>query len=198
MRRIARHRPSPALAVAFIALLVAVGGAAFASIPGPSGVVKGCYSKSNGSLRVIDSKKGCSKRHERTLRWNQQGVRGDTGDTGATGAPGSARAYAWMQSPGTGGFVAANSKGISAIRHIGTGAYCVTPATGVSFANSAALVTVDYADSSGHNLLAYWYGGNSGCNAGELAVLTFRQGLSGSNAQDAGQSDQVAFFVAVP
>lgn len=85
MRRIISHRPSPAMAVAFIALLVAIGGVAVASIPGPGGVIKACYSKSTGTLRAIDSKKRCSKKRERTLSWNQQGPRGVQGDKGDTG-----------------------------------------------------------------------------------------------------------------
>jgi hypothetical protein len=88
MVRIIRHRPSPAMVVALIALLVALGGVAFGSIPGPGGVVKGCYSKSTGSLRVIDSKKHCSTKHERTLSWNQQGVRGVQGIQGIQGSRG--------------------------------------------------------------------------------------------------------------
>jgi hypothetical protein len=32
------HRPSPALVVAFLALLVAIGGVAFAAAPGPGGI----------------------------------------------------------------------------------------------------------------------------------------------------------------
>jgi hypothetical protein len=88
MSRVFRHRPSPAMVVALIALLVALGGVAFASIPGPGGVVKGCYSKSNGSLRVIDSKKDCSKKHERTLSWNQKGPRGLRGIQGGQGLQG--------------------------------------------------------------------------------------------------------------
>jgi hypothetical protein len=89
MLRIIRHRPSPAMVVALIALLVALGGVAFASIPGPGGVVEGCYSKSSGVLRVIDSKKGCSKKHERTLRWNQHGVQGARGFEGIQGPQGN-------------------------------------------------------------------------------------------------------------
>jgi hypothetical protein len=88
MHRSIRHRPSPGMVVALIALLVALGGVAFASIPGPGGVVKGCYSKSTGSLRVIDSKKSCSKKRERSLSWNQQGVRGLQGSQGSQGPAG--------------------------------------------------------------------------------------------------------------
>ena len=102
MRPITRYRPSPAMVVASLALLVALGGVAFASIPGPGGTVKGCYSKSTGALRVIDSKKSCSRKRERALSWNQrgpqglqglqgiqgiQGVNGNNGNNGNNGSP---------------------------------------------------------------------------------------------------------------
>jgi hypothetical protein len=89
MRRSRPQLPSPAMMVALLALLVAVGGVAVASIPGPSGVIRGCYSKSSGTLRVIDSKKTCSKKRERTLRWNQQGPRGLQGFQGQPGNNGN-------------------------------------------------------------------------------------------------------------
>jgi hypothetical protein len=87
MRRIIRHRPSPAMTVAFIALLVGLGGVAVASIPGRGGVIKACSSKSTGSLRAIDSKKSC-KRSERRLSWNQRGARGLQGIQGSQGVQG--------------------------------------------------------------------------------------------------------------
>jgi hypothetical protein len=88
MRRILRCRPSPAMVVASLALLVALGGVAFASIPGPGGKIKACYRKSTGGLRVIDSGKSCSKKKERTLTWNQQGPRGLQGVQGLQGKQG--------------------------------------------------------------------------------------------------------------
>jgi hypothetical protein len=42
MRRITHFRPSPAMVVAVIALLVALGGMAAASIPGKGGVITAC------------------------------------------------------------------------------------------------------------------------------------------------------------
>jgi hypothetical protein len=89
MRRILRQRPSPALAVSMVALVVAVGGVAVASIPAPSGVIKACYGKRTGTLRVIDSNKTCSKKRERTLSWNQRGPIGPEGAQGASGKDGA-------------------------------------------------------------------------------------------------------------
>jgi hypothetical protein len=94
MRRIGHFPPSPAMVVAVIALLVALGGVAAASIPGKGGVITGCYLKTGGSLRVVDTSKpgagGRCHQSERTLTWNQrglpgiQGVKGDTGPAGPT------------------------------------------------------------------------------------------------------------------
>jgi hypothetical protein len=84
-----RRRLTYGNVMATVAVFIALGGVAVASIPGPGGVIKACYSKSTGTLRVIDSKKSCSKKRERTLRWNQQGVRGLQGIPGAQGIQGS-------------------------------------------------------------------------------------------------------------
>jgi hypothetical protein len=67
---------------------------AFASIPGANGVVYGCYSNSNGTLRVIDNSTTQCKSNETALNFNQtgpqgpQGLQGPQGATGATGAAG--------------------------------------------------------------------------------------------------------------
>ena len=50
-----RHRPSPALVVSCIALVVALGGGAIAAIPDPSGDVHFCYSKKTGNVQVINA-----------------------------------------------------------------------------------------------------------------------------------------------
>jgi hypothetical protein len=91
-------RLSPALLVAIAALVVALGGAAYAAIP-DSGVIHGCYD-SGGSLKVIDTStvQTCPKGYT-SLTWNQTGPQGGTGvsgpagpkgDTGATGPQGPA------------------------------------------------------------------------------------------------------------
>ena len=68
---------------------VAVGGIAYASIPDSNGVIHGCYVKTSGKLRVIDSGgKGCDP-SEKPLNWSQTGPTGLTGPTGSTGATGA-------------------------------------------------------------------------------------------------------------
>ncbi len=67
---------------------------AFASIPGANGIIYGCYSNSNGTLRVIDNSTTQCKSNETALNFNQtglpgpQGLQGPQGATGATGAAG--------------------------------------------------------------------------------------------------------------
>ncbi|MEA2126658.1 MAG: hypothetical protein QOI80_3440 [Solirubrobacteraceae bacterium] len=80
MKRFRLSRPSPSLVVALIALTVACSGVALAAIPSSSGVISACYSKVNGTLRVVDAEAGkkCGA-GDGTLSWNQQGPKGDRG-----------------------------------------------------------------------------------------------------------------------
>jgi hypothetical protein len=59
MKLIRDHRPTPAGAIALAALIVALGGVAFAAIPDSGGTVHACYQKANGSLRVVESESDC-------------------------------------------------------------------------------------------------------------------------------------------
>ncbi len=75
MPRKLHSRLSYANVTATLALVAALAGSAVASIPGPGGTIKGCYKKSNGSLRVIDSAKSCQS-SEKALSWNTKGPAG--------------------------------------------------------------------------------------------------------------------------
>ncbi len=74
-------------------LLGGVGGVfAAGTIPGPGGVIQGCFQKNNGQLRVVVDPTQC-RNDEVPLSWNQVGPQGPTGakgDAGATGATGAA------------------------------------------------------------------------------------------------------------
>lgn len=100
MHHLIRHRPSPGLAVSIVGLVLVLGGVAWATIPGPTGVIKGCYAKSNGLLggllgipyskgdvRIVDSGESC-RAYETTLPWNQTGPKGDQGIQGIQGVKG--------------------------------------------------------------------------------------------------------------
>jgi hypothetical protein len=104
--KLGRFRPTPALVVAVAAVVLALGGVGWASIPDSGGVIHGCYQKEHGQLRVIDTDKHQSCNHsEIAVSWSQTGPQGATGpqgpagpagpagpkgDTGATGAVGPA------------------------------------------------------------------------------------------------------------
>jgi hypothetical protein len=81
-----------------VALGVAVGaaiagGIVWAAIPAGV-VINGCYQKSEGNLRVLDSATAACRPSELPISWNQaglqgaQGPKGDRGDTGARGSQG--------------------------------------------------------------------------------------------------------------
>jgi hypothetical protein len=80
-------RRSLVLAAGVAALLV-VGGTALATIPGSDGVIKGCYAKKDGTLRVIDAASSQCKPTESALSWNQKGPKGDPGPQGPRGYDG--------------------------------------------------------------------------------------------------------------
>src|SRR5436853_7661065 len=57
-----RRRSSPALVVAFLALLVSVTGVAFGTIPARDGDIHACYSKKTGDVELVNTQKdqfGC-------------------------------------------------------------------------------------------------------------------------------------------
>lgn len=80
-----------------MATLATVGTAAAVAIPGPDGVIHGCYAKSDttqsaipygrGDLRVVDAGVAC-KSSEIAVSWNQKGPKGDTGPQGPQGLAG--------------------------------------------------------------------------------------------------------------
>jgi hypothetical protein len=60
-------KPTPAMAVALLALLIAASGAAVAAIPS-NGTITACYAKNSGALRVIDTGQSCTAK-EIQLAW---------------------------------------------------------------------------------------------------------------------------------
>ncbi len=62
-------KPSPAMAVALLALLVAASGVAVANIPSANGTVTVCYNNSTKALRVVDAEQGatCDAKKETKL-----------------------------------------------------------------------------------------------------------------------------------
>jgi len=90
------RRPSAGAVIGTVALVAALGGGAYAAIPGGDGTIKGCYATSDallgipyskGSLRAVNEGEAC-RSYEKPLSWSQRGPQGDTGPQGATGAQG--------------------------------------------------------------------------------------------------------------
>lgn len=73
-----------------VAVTLLLGGIAYAAIPGPDGVIHGCYKNSTpaqGALIAIDSAASCPSGYT-TLNWNQTGPQGPAGPAGANGVSG--------------------------------------------------------------------------------------------------------------
>ena len=86
-----RSRRGTAIAVAVSAMGVAgFGAVAFAAIPGEDGVISACYSRSGGSIRVIDASVTNCKANETAISWNKEGPAGPAGADGAVGPQGPA------------------------------------------------------------------------------------------------------------
>jgi hypothetical protein len=81
LSRFAKFRPSPALAVAIAALIVALSGVAYATIPSSSGLIHGCYSKLTGALRVINAPTQACASYQVPISWDQTGQQGPPGST---------------------------------------------------------------------------------------------------------------------
>jgi hypothetical protein len=77
------------LFVAGGAALAVAAGTAYALIPGPGGVIQGCYKRSGGTLRVIDAAVEVCQANEIALPWSQTGPQGPAGTDGADGADGA-------------------------------------------------------------------------------------------------------------
>jgi hypothetical protein len=152
------------------------GGVAFASIPDSGGVIHGCYSAKDGTLRVIDTDAGqtCAK-GENSLNWNQQGPQGPAGPAGPQGSPGP-------QGPaGVSGYQIETCLPGSGVQqsHL-PGTYTITdPNGGPTYTYSYNPLCADTSQEPGNALATL------SCPAGELAIsagydLGFTFGAGGS------------------
>ncbi len=78
-----------AVVAAACAVVAAAAGVAYATIPDAQGVIHGCYTRSGGTLRVIDATVTNCKTTETSLDWNMQGVPGAQGPAGPQGPQGA-------------------------------------------------------------------------------------------------------------
>ena len=89
--------PSPAMAVAFAALLASTGLALAATSNNP--VIRACADKKTGALRLASK----CHRNERSVSWNKEGAHGARGLTGAAGLAGAPGASGAAGPQGTAG-----------------------------------------------------------------------------------------------
>jgi hypothetical protein len=92
-------RRSRGAAIGTAALVVVLGGGAYAAIPGSDGTISGCYATksgvqmgtqySKGDLRAVDAGESC-RTYEKSVSWSQRGPAGPEGPTGAEGPEGPA------------------------------------------------------------------------------------------------------------
>ena len=103
VRRLKRHRPSPAMLVALIALFVALGGTSYAALKLPANSV-GSAQVINGSLQTGDlAKKTAAALKGKPGGQGPQGTPGATGAAGATGPAGKDGSNATINGVAAGG-----------------------------------------------------------------------------------------------
>jgi len=153
-------RPSPAMAVAIAALVVAIGGAAFASIPGPDGAVKSCYSNANGALRVIDSAQTSCGGGETRLNLL------------SPAALDLERPYVSFGPGPTGSVKVTSEGGIRSVTRLDRGKYCVRPKA--DFDPIGGTATAEFSDTSNGLATAFVKTVRSGCPLFSLEVITGR------------------------
>jgi len=166
---------SPALVVAIAALVVALGGVAYATIPDSGGVIHGCYLKANGSLRVIDPSAGekCTKR-EAAIQWSQTGPKGPPGSTGATGPAGPPATSLWAVVGPDGSLLGGSN--VTSAYSFSPGNYEVTFNRDVTTCGAIATINGNVGDINTHinnpGAGTVYVGTNSGAGPGEAMGFT--------------------------
>jgi hypothetical protein len=203
MRRL-RPRLRYANVMSSIAVFIALGGGAYAavsSIPGPDGVIHGCYQKKKGSLRLVAAGRRCA-RSERAIAFNQQGPAGPRGSRGsagskgvkgATGSQGTTGAAGAPGAPGAKGETGPRGPGASSFGgnvNAGSSATVATLAnglkvTGTCGASSVVGVELETVDASTH-----FQGSGTALSEGgtvmkPVALNETAKGLGSSNAAQA-------------
>lgn len=87
-------------------------------------------------------------------------------------------------------FVTARTHGFTAVSYLSTGHYCLTPAAGVYSAGDVVLVSPEWSNSSGGQLVASWDYAASGCASGTIGIET-------TDSNNGAETDNVAFSLAV-
>jgi hypothetical protein len=203
-----RRRPSPALVVAIVALVVALTGTATAAsvlvVRHSSQLANGVVTGQKIKKRTITADRFASGVLVRGPQGAQgaqgpagpEGPAGPKGDAGAPGAPGTARAYADFRpdvaDPNK--LIAARSRGVTGYTHPATGVWCLTLSTPIPDDDNGeptlpVLVSVDAGNSTAADPVARSRNSQAGCPQGTAEVRTF----DGSTP-----ADTVGFTALVP
>jgi len=196
------HRPSPAMAVALLALFVALGGSSYAAVQLSKNSVKSKHIAKNavtskkvkdGSLLTKDFKAG-------QLPAGVQGPKGDAGPVGATGPsgppgprgpqglqgaqgddgpegpPGLALAVGYVQNAFSAQLDQARSWGVATVREPANGLVCLKLDYDISLSELAPIVSPNDSQIGAGNIPLAVVDHPSVCGTGldEIAVRTFR------------------------
>ncbi len=74
--------------LAAVSTAVVTGGISAAALPSAGATIHGCYSSTDGYLRVVDPQNQACQGDETAISWNQEGQVGAAGDAGAQGERG--------------------------------------------------------------------------------------------------------------
>jgi hypothetical protein len=202
-----KHRPSGAMIVALVALLLAMSGSAVAASLVTSRQIK------DGTIQ----KRDLSKRAIRALRAKSaagipgpQGPKGDPGvpgpkgDPGAPGEPGApgaagvagtARAYARV---GSLGLLAAPNKNVVGVDKIATGAYCVKLDPSIDAAATVAAVSIENGAGPSASFASIRpFGGEDCAGKNAIEVITSQVFVTGTSQAAAEKLVNAGFFVVV-
>jgi hypothetical protein len=170
-------RSAPAAGLVAIALIVSAGSGAVAA-----GLITGAQIK-DGTVTTADVKDHTLKVRDfaATTKAQLKGAKGDQGIQGIQGVPGAVRAYGLVSKAGS---LSRAAAGV-AVSHPSTGVYCIA-VTGVSGADTVAVVTADYAHDdtfSGSNQTQAFIEYNSGavCPAAtDVVIRTYARSFDGT------------------
>lgn len=204
-----RYQPSPAMVVACIALVVAMGGTGYAAITLPKNSVKarqiatnavGAAEIRSGAVRSAEIRDGALLRTDfkaGEVPVGPQGPQGPQGLQGVKGDPGEAgfgRAFATVLSSTPTPEFHGDTKNVTAVaRPAGApvGVYCLTLAAGISPVDTHAVASPEWSASTGSDLFVYASNEVDDCPEGTLEVRTY-------DLPGPALSDDVSFNIIVP
>jgi hypothetical protein len=204
MKLFSTSRPSPAMVVAVFALVFAMVGSAVAANDGLSSKITKSKVKSISKKQADkELKANISGSHVNTADKATTATSADTATKASdSDALGGQPASAYQQPKGTAvvlrtptvSFDPARAlKGFTAVTRPSTGIFCLTPTAALSKTADTAIVTVEWDNSFGFDLLAFWSKSGVGCSPTQWAVRTYDFAAGGAPVL----SDDVSFQITV-